>query len=143
MDPLSVIASLIAVAQISGTIISYCYDYRKAVKSAPRDLVRVLNEVTDLRNAIEQLMKLVDNEETVRRGYFSTLEQMTGEGGPFGRCRAELEHLNGRLEKPLGEWKAVGKRLLWPLQEKDVIKSLESVRQIKVIIDAALLVDNS
>jgi|HubBroStandDraft_4_1064222.scaffolds.fasta_scaffold371124_1 hypothetical protein len=143
MDPLSTLASLIAIAQISGTIISYCYDYRKGIKSAPWDLSRVLNEVTGLRDVVERLMKLVDDNEMAKRGYFSTLEQMTGENGPFSQCQVELEHLKAQLETPINGWKKLGRRLIWPLQEKSVMKSLETIRHIKSIIESALLVDNS
>ena len=34
MDPLSVTASIIAVIQISGGVVSICYNYRNAVKGA-------------------------------------------------------------------------------------------------------------
>jgi hypothetical protein len=88
-------------------------------------------------------MKLVDENETTNRDYFLTLEQMFGESGPFSQCQAELERLKNQLERPISEWKALGRRLIWPLQERSVMKSLETIRQIKSIIESALLVDNS
>ncbi len=59
-DPLSIAASLIAVAQISGSIIALCYDYRRSVKGAKRDVLRLSGEVHALRDIVEQLLQLVD-----------------------------------------------------------------------------------
>lgn len=143
MDPLSVIGALIAVVQISSTIISHCYDYRKGVRSAPRDLTRVLDEVSDLRNVMEHLIRLIDDDVASGRGYLPAVEQMTCKNVPIERCRSDLESIKSRLENPLSEWKAFGKRLAWPFQEKDVLKSLEIIRRTKSFIESALAIDNS
>ena len=50
MDPLSVTASIIAVIQISGTVISICYDYRNAVKDAAKEVARIIDEVKSLQD---------------------------------------------------------------------------------------------
>ncbi len=143
MDPLSAIGAFIAVLQISGTVISHCYDYRKSVRSAPRDLARVLDEVSDLRNVMERLIRLVDDDVASGGGYLPAVEQMACKNGPHERCQADLETIKARLESPLSEWKAFGKHLTWPLQEKDVLKSLETIRRTKSIIESALTIDNS
>ena len=143
MDPLSTISALIAVVQISGTVISYCYDYRKSVRSAPRDLARVLDEVSDLRNVMERLIRLVDDDVASGGRYLPAVEQMTRKNGPLERCQADLETIKARLESPLSAWKAFGKHLTWPLQEKDVLKSLETITRTKSIIESALAIDNS
>lgn len=143
MDPLSVVGAFIAVLQISGTIISHCYDYRKSLKSAPRDLARVLDEVSDLRNVLERLVRLIDDEVASGRGYLPSVEQMTRKNGPLERCQSDLESINASLESPLSEWKAFRKRLAWPLQEKDLLKSLETIKRTKSLIESALMIDNS
>ncbi len=143
MDPLSVLGAFIAVVQISGTIISHCYDYRKSVRSAPRDLTRILNEVSDLRNVLERLIRLVDEDVASGRGYLSAVEQMTLKSGPLERCQSDLESIESRLQRPLSKWKALGKQLTWPLEEKEVLKSLETIRRTKSLIESALTIDNS
>ena len=143
MDPLSVMSAFIAVLQISGTIISHCYDYRKSLRSAPRDLARVLDEVSDLRNVLERLVRIIDDEVASGRGYLPSVEQMTRKNGPLERCQYDLESINASLESSLSAWKAFGKRLTWPLQEKDLLKSLESIIRTKSLIESALIVDNS
>src|SRR6184192_2941018 len=42
--PPSTLASLITIAQVGGTIISYCNDYHRTFSSVPRDLTRVFND---------------------------------------------------------------------------------------------------
>ncbi|RFU23992.1 hypothetical protein B7463_g12349, partial [Scytalidium lignicola] len=56
-DPLSLVASLIAVAQVSGSIISLCYYYRRGVQGAQKDIAQIL------RNVIEQLIPLLDRDD--------------------------------------------------------------------------------
>ena len=143
MDPLSVVGAFIAVLQVSGTIVSHCYEYRKSVKSAPRDLVRILDEVSDLRNVIERLIRLMDEDSASGRRCLPAVEQMTLEKGPLARCQSELDILESKLEMPLGRWKALRKQLIWPLEEKEVLKSLETIRKMKSMIDSALMIDNT
>lgn len=60
-DPLSFAASLIAVAQVSGSIISLCYEYQKSAKGARETIAQVLRETQSMRNVIEQLVQLLDD----------------------------------------------------------------------------------
>jgi ankyrin repeat domain-containing protein 50 len=62
MDPLSVTASAIAIIQISGTIISLCYDYRSRVKNATKEASRIVNELNGLRSVIDSLLLLLEDE---------------------------------------------------------------------------------
>ncbi|KAF2218172.1 hypothetical protein BDZ85DRAFT_208628, partial [Elsinoe ampelina] len=59
-DPLSITASLIAVVQISGTIISFCYEYSQGIKDAPRDVKRILQEVRSTRDTSERVLSMID-----------------------------------------------------------------------------------
>ena len=142
-DPLSLVASLIAVLQISGTIISCCYEYRNGFKGASKDLSRLLSEVTSLRNVLERLIQLVDDEKMGGHDYLASLRDMMSVNGPLKLCQDDLEILKVKLEKPVKEWKAVGKRLIWPLQEKDVTKILGGIHRMKSTLESALMVDNT
>ncbi len=142
-DPLSLVASLIAIVQISGSVISYCYEYRKGVKNAPKDLLRVTNDVAALRNVVERLITLVDNDTTANHKYLSTLAHLVSADGPLQGCQRDLETLKVKLEPPVGEWKTLGRRLTWPIHEKDVTKTLASIYGTKSLLETALLVDNT
>ena len=48
-DPLSAAASIMAVTQISGAVLSACYRYTGAVHDAPADIHCVISEVGSLK----------------------------------------------------------------------------------------------
>ncbi|KAI9771253.1 MAG: hypothetical protein M1839_002837, partial [Geoglossum umbratile] len=117
MDPLSITAGIIAVLQITGAVISTCYDYRCGVKSKSRDVARLTNELISLRNVLERLLALVESEEFT-----------------------DSAVLEKRLS-PASGWRAMGKVLLWPLAENDVMKSLESIKRFQTTLHTALTAD--
>lgn len=143
VEPLSLVASLIAVLQISASVISCCYEYRKHVKNAPKDLLRVTNEVAALRNVVERLVALVDDEKAASHKYLSTLADIASADGPLGICQRDLESLKAKLEPPVNQWRALRGWLTWPLREKDVTKTLASIYRTKSLLECALLVDNT
>lgn len=57
-DPLSTAASIIAVIQISGTVLSVCYRYAALLENAPQDIQCVINEVGSLKVILEELKAL-------------------------------------------------------------------------------------
>jgi hypothetical protein len=64
MDPLSVTASIIAVLQATSVVVSICYDYSSALKGSSWELLKVIDEVRDLRNVLETLERLARQEES-------------------------------------------------------------------------------
>ena len=142
-EPLSLVASLIAVVQISGSVISCCYEYRKGVKNAPKNLLMVTSEVAGLRNVVERLITLMDDKKMANYTYLSTLAEIVTADGPLEYCRHNLESLQIELELPVNECKALGRRLTWPLQERDITKTLASIYRLKSLLETALLVDNT
>ena len=57
-DPLSTVLGIIAVIQISGTVLSACYRYAVLSKNAPQDVQYVINEVGSLKVILEELKAL-------------------------------------------------------------------------------------
>ena len=57
-DPLSTAAGIIAVIQISGTVLSVCYRYAALLEDAPQDIQCVINEVGSLKVILEDLKAL-------------------------------------------------------------------------------------
>jgi hypothetical protein len=110
MDPLSLTASLIAVLQISGSIISSLYVYHSSAKSAGKEAARMIDEVNSLRGVLEGLLRAVDEDGTDNNDApgagngngggatrLRTLQQLAAPGGELERCRAELEALQAQL----------------------------------------------
>lgn len=153
MDPLSITASLIAVLQISGTVISALYEYRNGVKSASKDAARIIAEINSLRGILESLLQAVEKEDYKagsnggggsRLANFQALTQPDGE---LKRCQADLEAVSGKLvgddAGSLSGWKKVRKALVWPFKEKDVEKLLQSVQKAKSTMQFALSADQT
>jgi hypothetical protein len=62
MDPLSITASIIAVIQLTGSVISAAYNYRNGVRNAPEDAVRIIEDLTELSQILEKLLKLIEKD---------------------------------------------------------------------------------
>ncbi len=85
MDPISIIASIIAVIQLSGKVISLCYDYRTGVKSAPKDATRITDEITSLCHVLEQLLKIAEAEEATHTSRLPALQSLARPEGALQR----------------------------------------------------------
>src|ERR1700734_2800972 len=114
-EPLGIAASLIAVAQISGSIISLCYDYRRGIQGAHKEVARIIQEVQSLRNVIEQLLQLLDKDDAGNEMCLPSLKNMNINGVPFAQCQNDLKGLEDRLRTPVNKWQRLGDQLLWPL----------------------------
>jgi hypothetical protein len=142
MDPLSVTASLIAVLQISGALVSTLYEYRKCVNNASKAAARIIEELNSLCHVFESLLRAVESEESAEVSRLSTMAQLSGPNGELAKCRGELERLSAKLEPESG-WRAMRKALIWPLNEGEVNKTLESLQRIKSTLQLALSTDQA
>ena len=132
-DPLSTIASLIAVAQLSGSIISLCYDYRQGLKDPSGSMTRLSEEVRSLRDVFENVISLVDGNPSK----LSAIEPLARPTGPVQTCLGELKKLEKQLQPAKG-WKALRRTLKWPLKEPELLKSLQNLERVKTTISLAL-----
>jgi len=89
MDPLSVSASVIAILQLSGQIISACSAYISAVKGAPKDIKTILVEVQSLQAIIHVLDLTSGQSISTDDGLEASLEA----------CRATLSELASLLDR--------------------------------------------
>ncbi|KAF7923232.1 uncharacterized protein EAE98_007937 [Botrytis deweyae] len=147
MDPLSLSASLIAVLQITGSLISFCYDYRQGVKHASKEIVQISDELNSLRDILDSLLKLAEKAESNGFSQLSTFELLLKEDGPLFVCKNELEMLKGKLEKGgVGGsegWRAIKERLVWPLKEGEVRKTLVVLERLKSTLALGLSADQT
>ncbi|OCL07885.1 hypothetical protein AOQ84DRAFT_267871, partial [Glonium stellatum] len=141
MDPLSITASLIAVLQISGAVVSTCYEYRAKVKGASQDAARIVDEVNSIRDVLEKIFKLAENAEANSLP-LSNFETLNKPDGPLLQCEAELILLQAKL-KPAHGWKGIRNALVWPLKEGDVDRCLDRISRLKQTLQLALTVDQT
>jgi hypothetical protein len=139
MDPLSITGTLIAVVQITTSVISICYDYRSGVASASRDVVQITESLNSLKEVLESLLRLI---ETTKAGELLTVELLARDGGTLQSCQAELERLRGKLEPEKG-WRKLRNSLVWPLKEGEMRRALEALERWKSTMQLALSADQA
>lgn len=145
MDPLSITGTIIAVLQITSSVISICYDYRAGVESASREVIQITNELNSLREVLESLLRVVEKSQSnnSKDGSRPTaFEALTKEGGPLMTCKTELERLKSKLEPEKG-WRKMRSRLVWPLKEGEVRRTLDGLERLKGTMGLALSADQA
>lgn len=141
VEPIGLVGTLIAIVQLSSKVVSICYDYRRSVKNAPREISQILDEVASIRNIVERLVEIADDNEE-QSNALPSLQTMGQPDAPLAKCLSELISLKSRL-KPEKGLRAKGRALMWPLKEAEVYKSLGTITRIKGTLQLAVSADNA
>ena len=142
MDPLSITASIIAVIQLTGSIVSAVYSYRRGIKNAPEGAVKIIQDLTGLSQVLEELLQLIERERSNKTSRLTSLEGLVGPDGPLESCQKTLQTLN-RLLQPENGWRAVKQSMVWPLKKDYITNALDEIATAKVTIGLALTVDQT
>lgn len=132
-DPLSITSGIIAILQVTGTIISYLRD----VDEADDHKTKILLELSATRGILQTLNDLVSNA-TARDPVLRTME---GLAAPL----AEYQSLLSRIEKilePSQGLKRIGKALKWPFDKKSILEDLTTIERCKSLFGLALHADH-
>ena len=142
-------ASVIAVLQITNSVISVCYDYTAAAQGASWELPQIRAELDSLRTVLQTLEPLAKQAELANATgtRTSTLALLCGTEGVLEKCLRELKRLDEKLKSP--SWsdgygpkrKAVIQVLRWPLQKADTEKALKHIGRYKDILATAVAGD--
>jgi ankyrin repeat domain-containing protein 50 len=142
MDGLSAAASVIAVLQISESVISACYQYYKTAKGARKDILQVISMVKDLKGTLDTIQFLLDDDgdaEDPRLPLLKSLEPS------FAACEEAMRDVAQRLGIELdnefdpGTLKiSLKKKATWTWKEKEVAKTLQCIEKFKTIFILAL-----
>jgi hypothetical protein len=131
-DPLSISASIIAVLQLSGTVI----EYLNGVDGALEDRYRLLNEVA----SISRLLYFLKDRATQSQygdSWSMTLASLNMPKGPLEQFKFALEHLALKLA-PVEGWRKAGKALTWPLRKEEIKEILSAIERHKSLFNLAL-----
>ncbi|PKY05541.1 hypothetical protein P168DRAFT_303322 [Aspergillus campestris IBT 28561] len=137
IEPIGLVGTLIAIVQVCGKLVSVCYDYRMGVRNAPKDISRILDEVTSVGSIAQQLVKAVELDDA---SSLPSLQAMEGDNGTLRRCLVELQDLKASLR--LGKVSSLRRALAWPLQRADAETRLQVLATIKSTLQLALAADN-
>jgi Fungal N-terminal domain of STAND proteins len=150
MDPLSITANVIAILQLTSTIISSCTAYISAVKDAPKDLRAIMIEV----GSLQAIIRVIDLP-TPDQAHSRLLESLRGPSGPLDRCKEALKALSKLLDEHNTEQGTDDTRptkraktlpsittLAWPLKRNKAKDLLEEIGKYKSTISLALTADS-
>ncbi|KAF2106194.1 hypothetical protein BDV96DRAFT_337169 [Lophiotrema nucula] len=140
MDPLSITASVIAILQLSGKIISSCVAYTSAIKDAPKELKAISVDIQSLQ-AIIRILDLTSANATADNGLATSLDA----------CRQSLKALSDLLDhqinlsSPQNGPSAKKARtmptlatLAWPLKRSRVQALIDDISRHKSTITLSL-----
>ena len=148
-EALGLVASIVAVLQITSSVISVCYDYSAVVKGTPWELSKTKAELESLRNVLQTLEPLAKQAELTSTTVDTKLQTLNLLLGPLQSCFGEIEHLEKRLKSP--SWsdgfgprrRAIIQALQWPLKEAETRKALENISRFKDTLVLAINVDQT
>lgn len=148
MDPLSAIASVIAVYQLASKLGESCFLYAQGVRSAQKDSDFVIEEITAFQKSLLTLKRMLASEEHAQEGgdrLKNLKELIDGDSAYLQQCKRDLEKLLTKLEnsKMKDGIRAIVHKMSWPLKEEEVSKLSDRLRSVAAAIDRALNLDNA
>jgi len=136
MDPLSITASVIAVVQLTSTVIGYLND----VKDAPKECQQCAIEGS---NILSLLISLRYRLELGQAGdaWFTAVRDLNVENGPLEQFKQALEQLRAKVENQDG-FQKIKRRLLWKFSKTEVAEILARMERLKSLVAIALESDH-
>lgn len=135
MEALSSAASVIAVVQITGSIVQICGGYISKVKSAKQDILRLQQEVSSLGEVLRMLNELLHGPDSTKLTTSHTLFN------DVANCSSTLTILKEKIDlettqNPMRRW---GLRAFkWPLQHTEVEKVISDIKGYISLFSLAL-----
>lgn len=138
-EVLAVTASIVAVLTITNAVLSVCYNYGAAVKTASLAVADIERELEDLRAVLQSLEPIANKAEFSDTGLID-LDKLC----PL--LQAELDGLLEKLKTPA--WAAnfgpkrtkVMQSIIWPLKAVETQKTIETISRHKATLHLALSV---
>ncbi|KAJ9369582.1 hypothetical protein DTO282E5_5711 [Paecilomyces variotii] len=148
MEALGSASSVIAVIQITGSLIKICWGYIGEAKDAKKDIQYLVKVVEDFQTVLEKLRSLLDGQNGQKLHVTQVLSRTIAE------CQWELEKLGEKLDagRPKEKNDENRKRdkvirylgwrsIKWPLERKEVEKIVSRIERYKRVFLAALQLD--
>jgi F0F1-type ATP synthase delta subunit len=136
MDGLSVAASIIAILQLTGTVIGYLND----IKNASKECQQCATEASNLHSLLINLLYHLDQGQT-GDGWYTAVRTLNVENGPLDQYKQALEQLRSRVESQDGI-QNVKMRLLWKFSKEEIASILSRMERLKSLVNIALEMDH-
>ncbi|OCK74174.1 hypothetical protein K432DRAFT_438081, partial [Lepidopterella palustris CBS 459.81] len=136
MDPLSVTASIIAVLQLSATVLGYLND----VKDASKDRTQCALEMLNLCGLLYKLRDHVDTGDP-SQPWYTAVGALAAPNGPLHQFKQALEALQSKMTDG-GGLKKVGEALVWKFKKEEIATILDRIERFKTLVEIALQMDH-
>ncbi|MCJ1471189.1 hypothetical protein MMC07_009837, partial [Pseudocyphellaria aurata] len=136
MDPVSVTASIIAILQLSTTVLGYLND----VKDASKSRKKCATEASNLYHLLLSLrFRLEDGSSNER--WFDSVKALGFANGPLDQFQQVLEQLQTKMTGG-SRLKKVGDALMWKFTKEEVTNMLARMERLKTLVQVALEMDH-
>lgn len=132
MDPLSITASVIAIMQLTGTVLGYLSD----VKNAPKECQQCAIEASSLLHLLTTLRYRLEQAQT-GDPWFTVIRALNVENGPLDQYKQALEQLWSRIDVGNGA-QNIKRRLVWKFSKAEVATILVRMERLKSLVSIAL-----
>lgn len=152
MEALALAASVVALLQITDSVISICHDYSSDARGASWEVPSIRTGLEKLREVLRTLESLAEQTESKSASSgtrLPTLKALCGRGGLLQTCLDVVTRLDQRLKTP--GWshrfgpkrKALLQALRWPLNEAETKKTLQMIDRSTGILNLAIVTDQT
>jgi len=135
MDPLSGAASIIAIVDIAGTVISYLANVKDAPKGCRECTVEICNSIPLLHQINDRLSKASSLEPR-----YAEIHALEVKDGPLDQYKQALQHLVAKIE-PKSKLGKLANALTWNFVKEEVASILARIERLKSHVSLALQMD--
>lgn len=135
MDPLSISSGIVALLQLTSTVIQYLSD----VRGASEGRREVLDEVRCVSGLLLALKELSDRAKWTD-SWYTTIEALKVPKGPLEQFRGSIEHLKSKIGSTTST--KIPKALVWPFQKAEIKEILQKIERQKALFVLALTNDH-
>ncbi|KAF1936856.1 hypothetical protein EJ02DRAFT_73986 [Clathrospora elynae] len=136
MDPLSVVASIIAVLQLSAKVLASLND----VKDASKDRAHCAIETSNLYGILTNLRSRLE-EGGSSQPWYTAVRALAVENGPLDQFKQALETLQVKMTNG-GRLNKAGEALMWKFKKEEVASILGRMEHLKTLVEIALQMDH-
>lgn len=137
-EALGIVGSIIGIIQLTATVTNLCFEYMSTVKGASKDIADLINELYALHGVFEYLNMHLrptshqnPNSSNPRE---STIQLLDLPNGPLKRCYKLLQE----IEIELTNRPRLGRHLVWPFKEKEILKYIARLERDKSLFGLAM-----
>jgi hypothetical protein len=137
-DPLSTVASVLAVLKLAVAATTYIKD----VKQGSTDRLRLRDELRSTACLLEMLKDRLEDSEEGGDGHVGTLKpssiaSLAGEGGPLALFKRLLEDIITKLA-PQDTFRRLALPFTWPFDKKEVAEFVSALERLKSHFNLAI-----